>query len=122
MERNLQKNGVINGLLLLLVGVATFAIARYSHSLAGQFAAVILLLGVLVALVSWFQMRLEERERNERLEFDELTKGVSTRSALFSTDGAETFPARSAREQFEKYFVPGFTILLLVLEGAGAVW
>ena len=63
-------------------------------------------IGVLVAAVSWFQMRLEDRERLEKLEFDELAKTHSG-SALFEARDAEVFPAQRSREQFERFFVPG---------------
>jgi regulator of protease activity HflC (stomatin/prohibitin superfamily) len=122
MEHNHQKNGLLNLFLLLLVGVATFAVARLSHSLSGQAAAVFLGLGSLIAAVSWFQMRLEDRERLEKLEFDEVTRGGASSSTLFNTQEAEAFPARRAREQFEKYFVPGFTIVLMVVHGGGGWW
>jgi len=122
MERNIQKNGLTNLLLLLAVGIATFAVSLYAKSLAGQIAAGFLGMGVLVTVVSWFQMRLEERERIEKLEFDEVTRGGASSSTLFNTQEAEAFPARRAREQFEKFFVPGFTVLLLVLQAGGAWW
>lgn len=122
MERNIQKNGLINLFLLLVVGVAAFAVARLSHSLAGQVATAFLGLGALVAAVSWFQMRLEDRERLEKLEFDEVTRGGASSSTLFNTQEAEAFPARRAREQFEKFFVPGFTVLLLLAQAGGAWW
>ena len=122
MERNIQKNGLTNLLLLLAVGAAGFGVAVFSHSLSGQVAAGFLGLGVLIAAVSWFQMRMEERERIEKLEFDEVTRGGASSSTLFNTQEAEAFPARRSREQFEKYFVPGFTVLLLVLQAGGAWW
>jgi membrane protease subunit HflK len=122
MERNHQKNGLTNLLLLLAVGIATLATALYAKSVSGQIAAGFLGLGMLIALISWFQMRLEERERIEKLEFDELAKGGASSSTLFNTQDAEGFPARRSREQFEKFFVPGFTILLLVAQGFGAWW
>src|SRR5688572_28846539 len=122
MERNIQKNGLINLVIIVAVAVAVFAVARYSHSLAGQVATAFLGLGALVAAVSWFQMRLEERERLEKLEFDEVTRGGASSSTLFNTQDAEAFPARRSREQFEKYFVPGFAILLLLLQAAGFAW
>ena len=65
MERNLQKNGLINAVLLLGVGVAGFIVARYANSLAGLVSVVFIAIGLLVAAVSWFQMRLEESERLE---------------------------------------------------------
>jgi membrane protease subunit HflK len=122
MERNIQKNGLLNLFLLLVVGVAAFAVSRLSHSIAGLIATAFLGLGALVAAVSWFQMRLEDRERIEKLEFDEVTRGGAASSTLFNTQEAEAFPARRAREQFERFFVPGFTVLLLLLQAGGAWW
>src|SRR3954447_21644999 len=119
MERNSQKTVFINLLVLLAAAVATFAVARYAGSVAGQAAVAFLGLGILTAAVSWFQMRLEERERLEKLEFDELTR-VGGSATLFNTQESETFPAQHSREQFEKWFVPGLSILLLLLQGAGA--
>jgi regulator of protease activity HflC (stomatin/prohibitin superfamily) len=122
MERNLQKNGLTNLLLLLAVGVAGLSAALFAKSLAGQIAAGFLGLGALVAAVSWFQMRLEDHERLEKLEFDEVTRGGASSGTLFNTGEVEAFPARRAREQFERFFVPGFAILLLAIQGGGAWW
>jgi regulator of protease activity HflC (stomatin/prohibitin superfamily) len=74
---------------------------------------------MLVAFTGWFQMRLEENERLEKLEFDELARNKGE-SALFKAKESEVFPASRSREQFEKYFVPGFAVLLLLLEAGGA--
>ena len=41
-------------------------------------------------------------------------------SALFEAKESEVFPARRSREQFEKFFVPGFAVLLFLLEAGGA--
>jgi membrane protease subunit HflK len=119
MERSTRKNGLINLAMLLAVGVAGFAVGRVTNSLAAAVATIFLGIGALVAAVSWFQMRLEENERIEKLEFDELTrsKGGST---LFETKDTEGFPAQRSREQFEKFFVPMFTVVLLIAEGVGA--
>ena len=119
MERSTRKNGLVNLVALLGISVAAFAVARVSNSVAGLVSVIFLGIGTLVAAVSWFQMRLEENERLEKLEFDELTrsKGAST---LFETKDTEGFPAQSAREQFEKFFVPVFTVVLLLVELAGA--
>lgn len=120
MERSTRKNGLINLLVLFLISVAGYAVARITDSVAGQVSTIFLGIGTLVAAVSWFQMRLEENERIEKMEFDELTrtKGAST---LFETKDTEGFPAQRSREQFERFFVPVFTGLLLVLEVIGAV-
>jgi regulator of protease activity HflC (stomatin/prohibitin superfamily) len=119
MERNAAKNGVVNLISAAMIFVAAFVVTSYARSLAGQAASIFLGLAALVAFASWFQMRLEENERLEKLEIDELarSKGGST---LFEAKDAEVFPARRAREQFEKIFVPGFGVLLLLLEAGGA--
>src|SRR5215468_1939015 len=119
MEKNLQKNGLVNALMLLAVGIATFAVARYSNSLAGLVTVVFFGLGLLVAAISWFQTRLEERQRVERLELEELARTHGD-SALFETKEAEVFPAQRAREQFERFFVPIFTVTLCLHEAASA--
>ena len=119
MERNATKNGLVNLVGAVAVFAATLGVTYYANSLAGQVASVLLGLGVLVAFASWFQMRLEENERLEKLELDELarTKGGST---LFEAKDSEVFPAARAREQFEKFFVPGFAVLLFLLQAGGA--
>jgi len=119
MERNLQKNGLINLLALLVVAVAGFAVARLANSMAGQVSIVFIGIGFLVAAVSWFQMRLEENERLEKLELDELSKSHGT-SALFESKDSELFPAQRSREQFERFFVPIFTVVLGLIQAGGA--
>ena len=118
MQRNIQKNGLINLLALLAAAVATFALARTGHALAATLAAGFMGIGTIVAAVGWFQMRLEDRERAEKLEYDELarSKGGST---LFENKDGGNFPAQQSREQFEKWFVPAFTILILILQLGG---
>ena len=119
MERNIQKIGLVNLWVLLAGASASFVLARLSASFAGQTASVFMGLGFLIAAVSYFQMRLEERERLERLEFDELSKSRGG-SALFATEEAELFAARRAREQFERFIVPAFTVILFLLQAGGA--
>lgn len=119
MERSIRKNGLLNLLALLAISIGGFIVARISNSLAGQISAIFLGIGTLVAAVSWFQMRLEENERLEKLEFDELAKSKGG-STLFESKDAEVFPAQRSREQFERYFVPAFTALLLLLQAIGA--
>jgi regulator of protease activity HflC (stomatin/prohibitin superfamily) len=121
MERSTQKNGLVNLLALLVVGVAGFAVARNSNSLAGQVGTLFLGMGLLVAAVSWFQMRLEENERLEKLELEDLAR-THAGSAMFEAKESEVFPAQRSREQFERVFVPAFTVLLCLLQSAGAYW
>jgi regulator of protease activity HflC (stomatin/prohibitin superfamily) len=119
MERNLQKNGLVNLLMLLLAGTAAFVLARYTNSLAGIVSVVFLGLGILVAAVSWFQMRLEDSQRLERLELEELARAHGD-AALFATKEAEVFPAQRSREQFEHFFVPILTVALCLIEAGAA--
>src|ERR1700722_8778774 len=122
MERNAQRNAMINLLVLAAIGAAGFAVARYCNTLSGIVSVVFMALGALISAVSWFQMRLMERERIEKLEFDELTKSAAS-AALFTTGETEVFPAQRSREQFERYFVPGFTVLLFLLQaGVGILF
>ncbi len=122
MERNTQRNGSVNIVLLLVMAGGTFAVGRSSQALSPQVSAAFLLLGVFVAAVSWFQMRLEERERIEKFEYDEVTRGGAASGTLFASPDAENFPVQRSREQFERYFIPGFTILVLLLEAGGLWW
>jgi regulator of protease activity HflC (stomatin/prohibitin superfamily) len=119
MERNTQKNGVVNLIAAVLIFIAAFVVTVFVNSLAGEAASIFLGLGALVAFASWFQMRLEENERLEKLELDEFARAKGE-SALFDTKESEVFPARRAREQFEKFFVPGFAVLLFLLQAGGA--
>ena len=122
MDRNLQKSGLINLFVLLGVAVAALIVGRMGNSLSGQMAAIFTGIGALVALVGWFQMRLEDRERLEKLEFDELNRSKGS-SGLFQGQDVEGFPAQRAREQFQRWAVPVFALLLAVFEGAIAfVW
>ena len=118
MERSTKQNGLVNLTVALAIFLAGLGVAEFAGSFAGMVAAVFLGLGVIVAFVSWFQMRLEENERAEKLELDELAR--SRGASLFEANDSGSFPAQNAREQFEKYFVPGFAILLLLLEAGGA--
>ena len=120
MEKNHHKIGLVNWLALMLVTVVAVAISRYINSSSGLVASFIFGTGFLVSIVAYFQMRLEERERIEKLEFDELVKSKSSES-LFTTE-ADTFAAKRSREQFERFFVPGFTLLFVVLQAAAIYW
>src|SRR5205814_983249 len=121
MERNVQKNGLVNLVISLITGVAAFIVARYSNSLAGHVSVVFLGLGTLVAAVSWFQMRLEQSEGLEKLEFDELAR-THGESALFETREAEVFPAQRAREQFARWWESGLSACRRVLPKRTCTW
>jgi len=118
MEQRTRKNGLTNLLALLVAGIAGIIVAGYCGTLAGIAGMIFPGLGILVAAVSWFQMRMEERERLEKLEFDELARTAGG-SAMFNADETEVFPAQRSREQFEKFFIPVFTVILFVLQVGG---
>src|SRR5471032_658810 len=119
MERNTQKNGLVNLVAAVMIFIAAFVVTVFVNSLAGQAASIFLGLGAFVAFASWFQMRLEGNERLEKLELDELARAKGD-SALFDAKESEVFPARRSSEQFEKFFIPGFAVLLFLLEAGGA--
>ena len=118
MESNRQKLGLTALGLLLAAGAAGLVLGRLAQSLAAQTGMVFAGLGFLATAVSVFLMHLEERERLEKLELDELRKSASPGSNLFTAE-AESLPARRTREQFEKYFVPAAALLLLAGEASG---
>jgi modulator of FtsH protease HflK len=119
MEQNRTKLTVLNLVVLLLAIGVGFAIARSAHVSTAYMAVCFAGIGFLVTLVSYFQMRLVERERLERMEYDELVKSPSG-SALFNKEESAVLPARRSREQFQKFFVPGFTVALMLGEAVGA--
>jgi membrane protease subunit HflK len=119
VDSNISKNGLVNFITALFIFIAAFAVTCFVKSLAGEGAAIFLGLAVLVVFTSWFQMRLEENERLEKLEMDELARSRGE-SSLFEAKDSEVFPARRSREQFERFFVPGFAVLLFILEAGGA--
>lgn len=119
MDRNVPKNGLVNLAVAIIIFIAAIAVTCLVNSLAGEGACIFLLVTALVVFWSWFQMRLEENERLERLEVEELAR-TRGESALFETKESEVFAARRSREQFERFFVPGFAVLLLIIEAGGA--
>jgi len=121
MERNVQNIGIINWVTLLVIGASSALEAQHAGSASGVVGMAFLAIGLLVALVSYFQMRLEDRERFERLEFEELKKNRGG-AALFGEAGSDTLLARRSREQFEKFLVPVFTGLIFLLQAAAAVF
>lgn len=121
MDHNAKKIGLVNWVILLATTVGMLMTARFLSTAAGAMGTVLIAFGLLVALLSYFHMGLSEREQLERMEVEELSKSRGSES-LFATAGADTFPARRAREQFEKYFVPVFTGVLFILEAAAAYW
>lgn len=118
MDKTIQKTGLVNLLTLLFVAGFSTGISRQTVSLTDDLATAFLWLGFLAAAVSYFQIRLENRERVEKLEMEDLAR-TAGRTSLFES-GEEILPAFRARAQFEKWLVPVFTALLLALQGLAA--
>ena len=119
MDQNVPKNGLVNLITAVFIFIATFAVTCFVNSLAGIGASIFLLITVFITFASWFQMQLEEKERLEKLEMDELSR-TRGESSLFEAKDAEVFPARRSREQFERFLVPGIAVLLFIIEAGGA--
>lgn len=111
---------MLNLVALLLVSLAAWLTAIYLKSATGNLAALFGGFGFAVALMCWLQMRLREREELEQREFDELKKSRGD-STLFS-GAADTFRAQQSRATFERWFVPGFSLKLLIVQGGAAFW
>ncbi len=118
MDSHVKRIGLLNWIALLAAAIAMLLISRFVDSASGMMGTILTAFGLLVALGSYFQMRLEEREHFEKLELDEISK--TRGESIFATAQADTFPARRSREQFERFFVPLFTLLLFVLQAAAA--
>ena len=93
MEHNPKRIGLLNWVALLATTLALLWIARFASSAACTMATALSGFGLLVALISYFQMGMVEREHFERLEVEELSKTRGGES-LFTTAGDDTFPAR----------------------------
>lgn len=119
MDQSEKKIGLLNWIVLLITSAAMLFLSRWVNSAAGVVATIISGVGLLVALLSYFQMGLVEREQLERLEIEELAKSRGD-SSLFASSADETFPAKRSRELFDRYFVPGFTVVLFLFLAAGA--
>ena len=100
--------------LALGAGVVTLLAGRTGVMPAPMtcFVLAFIMIGFLVALVSSFHMQLLDREEQEQLEHEETITG-SESSSMFESDA---FAARRTREQFDRWIVPLFSWLLLLLE------
>lgn len=121
MDKSINRNGLVNMLILLVAAVVCVATARFSGLLSGHITAFFLAIGFSIAGWSFLHIKLVEREQLEKLEIDELARSSSSAS-IFEKSDSELLIARKTREQFERYFVPGFTVLLMLLEGLGCVY
>ena len=122
MEQQNSKNlGLINSLVLLVVTIGTLILAQKTGSTVGLAGAVLLGIGTLIGFFSFIQSHLIDREQAEKLEMQELDRTRDNES-LFAGAAEDAYPARNARRQFEKWVVPGFTVLVLLGQALGLWW
>jgi regulator of protease activity HflC (stomatin/prohibitin superfamily) len=119
MEPGVKKIGLVNWITLLAAAGGMLLISRLAQSEAALLGAILAGFGALVAMLSYAQMSLEAREQLEKLELEELSK-TRGGASLFASAGEDTFPARRSREQYERYFIPGLTVVFLLLAAAAA--
>ncbi len=118
MEKTPSKNIWTNFLILTATGTGAFVVAARGGSMAGLLAAIYSAVGILVTIISFMHMRHYRAEEQERLEVEQL-KDRESSVAMFESDG-DVLRAKRAREQFEKWFVPSWTILIMVAQGLAA--
>ena len=114
-QQNSKKLGLINSLVLLVVTIAALFLAGSTVGLAG---VVLLGIGTLISFFGFIQSHLIDRERIEALEMQELDRTRGNES-LFAGAAEDAYPARNARRQFEKWVVPGFSVLVLLGQALG---
>jgi len=114
-QQNSKKLGLINSLVLLVVTIAALFLAGSTVGLAG---VVLLGIGTLISCFGFIQSHLIDRERIEALEMQELDRTRGNES-LFAGAAEDAYPARNARRQFEKWVVPGFSVLVLLGQALG---
>ena len=120
-QQNSKKLGLINSFVLLLVTIGTLLLALKADSTVGLAGAVLLGIGTLIGFFSFIQSHLIDRERVEALEMQELDRTRGNES-LFAGAAEDAYPARNARRQFEKWVVPGFSLLVLLGQALGLWW
>ncbi|MBL9170955.1 MAG: protease modulator HflK [Verrucomicrobiales bacterium] len=105
---------------LLLTGAADIALSLHSHSATGRVGACMAAIGALVALTNWMQLRLQEREKRERREFESV-QHQKAGSALFS-ETQQTFRAEQARASFDRWIAPLLTLLIGLTQIGLCLW
>ncbi len=119
-QQNSKKLGFINSLVLLVVTITALLLSP-EDSTAGLAGVVLLGIGTLIGFFSFIQSHLIDRERVEALEMQELDRTRGNES-LCAGAAEDAYPARNARRQFEKWVVPGFTVLVLLGQALGLWW
>ena len=117
-QQNSKKLGFINSIVLLVVTIGALILTLQTHSTVSLAGVVLLGIGTLIGFFSFIQSHLIDRERVEALEMQELDRTRGNES-LFAGAAEDAYPARNARRQFEKWVVPGFSVLVLIGQALG---
>ena len=117
-QQNSTKLGLINSIVLLVVTIGALILTLQTQSTVGLAGVVLLGIGTLIGFFSFIQSHLIDRERVEALEMQELDRTRGNES-LFAGAAEDAYPARNARRQFEKWVVPGFSVLVLLGQALG---
>jgi len=112
-QQNSKKLGLINSIVLLVVAIGALYFTLQTNSTVGLGGVVLLGIGTLIGFFSFIQSYLIDRERVEALEMQELDRTRGNES-LFAGAAEDAYPSRNARRQFEKWVVPGFSVLVLI--------
>ena len=112
-QQNSKKLGLINSIVLLVVAIGALYFTLQTNSTVGLGGVVLLGIGTLIGFFSFIQSHLIDRERVEALEMQELDRTRGNES-LFAGAAEDAYPSRNARRQFEKWVVPGFSVLVLI--------
>jgi membrane protease subunit HflK len=97
----------------LVVAIGALYFTLQTNSTVGLGGVVLLGIGTLIGFFSFIQSYLIDRERVEALEMQELDRTRGNES-LFAGAAEDAYPSRNARRQFEKWVVPGFSVLVLI--------
>ena len=117
-QQNSKKLGLINSIVLLVVAIGALYFTLQTNSTVGLGGVVLLGIGTLIGFFSFIQSYLIDRERVEALEMQELDRTRGNES-LFAGAAEDAYPSRNARRQFEKWVVPIFSVLVLIVQALG---
>ncbi|NQT53009.1 hypothetical protein HQ576_13210 [bacterium] len=101
-----------------IAGLVAWLLGWVSRSAAAQAVAWQMLVGAVVWLSCLMHQRLrrlaeEEAREADALKADQAAEGTS----LFEADDAVLLTAQQRRDQFERYFLPGFSVVILAALG-----
>ena len=117
-----RAGGTVVFILIVQVvaGLVVLLLSGRSRSMAAEAEAWHLLVGGLVWLVALVHHRLRRSADEEAMDAETLEAAGQLEqpsSAIFETESQDLFTARHRLEQFEKYFLPGFSVLILLALG-----